>query len=132
MAEQVSHWYEKYCHDLEVMSLNPSQVDLGVHSMPVLCCTWTKNILQNGILYIRLSHFWLKFIGWNILLSALADVQSKMLSQFYLICKSYLIYILEVVNNMVYWATYIFNQNCYVFFLVDSSWVLYSEMIHIC
>ena len=30
--EQASHGHEMYCHDLEVMSLNPSQVELGVHS----------------------------------------------------------------------------------------------------
>ena len=30
--EQVSQWYEMYCHDLEVMSSNPSRVELGVHS----------------------------------------------------------------------------------------------------
>ena len=28
--EQASQWHEMYCHDLEVMSSNPSQVELGV------------------------------------------------------------------------------------------------------
>ena len=26
--EQASQWYEMYCHDLEVISSNPSRVDL--------------------------------------------------------------------------------------------------------
>ena len=30
--EQESQWHEMYCHDLEVMSSNPSQVELGVRS----------------------------------------------------------------------------------------------------
>ena len=44
--EQASQWHEMYCHDLEVMSVNPSrgQVELGVHSTSVLSRTWTKNI----------------------------------------------------------------------------------------
>ena len=35
MAEwlgRASYWHEMYCHDLEVMGLNPGQVKLGVHS----------------------------------------------------------------------------------------------------
>ena len=45
--EQVSQWHELYCHDLEVMSLNPSRIELGVRSTSVLCCTWTKNNRKN-------------------------------------------------------------------------------------
>ena len=30
--KQASQWHERYCHDLEVMSLNPSRVELGVRS----------------------------------------------------------------------------------------------------
>ena len=30
--EQGSQWHEMYCHDLEVMSSNPSRVELGVRS----------------------------------------------------------------------------------------------------
>ena len=41
--EQVSQWHEMYCHDLEVMSLNPSRVELGVHSTSALSRTLTKN-----------------------------------------------------------------------------------------
>ena len=33
--EQASQWQEMYCHDLEIMSSNPSQVELGVHSTSV-------------------------------------------------------------------------------------------------
>ena len=32
-----------YYHDLEVTSLNPSHVKLGIRSTSVLSCTWTKN-----------------------------------------------------------------------------------------
>ena len=42
--EQASQWHEMYCHDLEVASWNPSQVELGVHSASVLSSTWIKNI----------------------------------------------------------------------------------------
>ena len=37
--EQASQCHEMYCHDLEVMSLNTGQVELGVHSTSVLSCT---------------------------------------------------------------------------------------------
>ena len=37
--EQASQWHEMYCHDLEVMSLNPSQNELGVCSTSVLSPT---------------------------------------------------------------------------------------------
>ena len=41
----VSWWIvEMYCHDLEVMSSNPGQVELGVRSTSVLSCAWSKNI----------------------------------------------------------------------------------------
>ena len=29
--EQESQWHEMYCHDLEVMSSNPIQIELGTH-----------------------------------------------------------------------------------------------------
>ena len=41
--EQAPQWHEMYCHDLEVTSSNPSQVELGVRSTSVLSLTWTKN-----------------------------------------------------------------------------------------
>ena len=34
--EQASLWHEMYCHDLEVMSLKPGRVELGVRSTSVL------------------------------------------------------------------------------------------------
>ena len=34
--EQVSQWHEKYCHDLEVISLNPGWAELEVRSTSVL------------------------------------------------------------------------------------------------
>ena len=37
--EQASQGHEMYCHDLEVMSLNPGPVKLGVRSTSVLSCT---------------------------------------------------------------------------------------------
>ena len=33
--DQASHGHEMYCYDLEVMSSNPSQVDLGVRCTSV-------------------------------------------------------------------------------------------------
>ena len=42
MAEwlkQVSQEHEMYCHDLEVMSSNPGQDELGVHGTSVLSRT---------------------------------------------------------------------------------------------
>ena len=45
MAEwlgQASQWHEMYCHDLEVMSLNPGQVELGVCGTSCLSRTWTQ------------------------------------------------------------------------------------------
>ena len=38
-------WHEMYCRDLEVMSSNPSWVELGVCSTSVLSRTWTKDII---------------------------------------------------------------------------------------
>ena len=42
--EQASQWREMYCHDLEVMSSNLSQVELGVRSTSVL----EPKIFQEG------------------------------------------------------------------------------------
>ena len=42
--EQASQWHEVHCHDLEVMSSNPRQVELGVRTTSVLSRTWTKNM----------------------------------------------------------------------------------------
>ena len=41
--EQASRWHEMYCHDLEVMSLNLGQVELGTS---VLSRTWAKIITE--------------------------------------------------------------------------------------
>ena len=52
--EQASQWHEMYCHDLEVMSSNPSWVKLGMRSTSVLCRTWTKTkILQTTMITLR-------------------------------------------------------------------------------
>ena len=40
--EQASQWHEMYCHDLEVMSSNPGQVEIRVPDISVLSRTWTK------------------------------------------------------------------------------------------
>ena len=53
--EQASQWNEMYCHDLEVMSSNPSWVELGVRSTSVLSHTWTKHMY--GLTY-SLYHPW--------------------------------------------------------------------------
>ena len=42
--ERASQRHEAYSHDLEVMSSNPGQVELGVHSTSVLSHTLTKHI----------------------------------------------------------------------------------------
>ena len=47
--EQASQLHEMYCHDLDVMKSNLTQVKLGVRSISVLSRTWTKN--KNTILY---------------------------------------------------------------------------------
>ena len=44
--EQASQWHGMCCHDLEVVSSNPSRVELGVHITSVLSRTWTKTILS--------------------------------------------------------------------------------------
>ena len=42
--QQASQWHEMYCHDLEVMSLNPDRVKLGVRSTSVPIHTRTKDV----------------------------------------------------------------------------------------
>ena len=44
--EQVSQGHEMYCHNLEVMSLNPSRDECGVCRTSVLSRTWTKNTFK--------------------------------------------------------------------------------------
>ena len=47
---------EVYCHDLEVMSSNPGEIKLGVHSTSVWSRTWNKNKKNfNVYLYSSLS-----------------------------------------------------------------------------
>ena len=46
--EQASQWHEMYCHDLEVMSLNPGQVELGVLGTSVLSRTWIKIVYKDS------------------------------------------------------------------------------------
>ena len=55
---QASQWQEMYCHDLEVMSSNPSRIKLGVHSASVLSHrpTWSKNICLSFSLSITTVH----------------------------------------------------------------------------
>ena len=59
-VEQASQWHEMYCHDLEVMSSNPSWVKLRVLGTSVLSRTWIKNI-QVHIIY----HLSNKNQQWN-------------------------------------------------------------------
>ena len=40
--EQASQWHDIYSHDLEVMSLKPGRVELGVLGTSVLSHTWIK------------------------------------------------------------------------------------------
>ena len=44
--EQASQWLEMYCHDLDAMSSNPAQAELGVRSTSVLSRTWTKHNMR--------------------------------------------------------------------------------------
>ena len=46
--ELASQGHEMYCHDLEVMSSNPDQVELGVQNI-CLSCTGTKYIIYTKI-----------------------------------------------------------------------------------
>ena len=41
-----SRWHEVYCHDLEVVSLNPGRVELGVRSTSVPSRTWTEHFIS--------------------------------------------------------------------------------------
>ena len=50
--EQASQWHEMYCYDLEVMSSNPCEVELGVCLTSVLSRTWTK-ISSNDLYSIK-------------------------------------------------------------------------------
>ena len=59
--EQACQWHEVYCHDLEVMSSNPSLVKLWVRSTSVLSLTWTKNKEQTR--YKHWEDEWDKMIG---------------------------------------------------------------------
>ena len=49
--EEASQWHDMYCHDLEAISSNPCQVELGVHSTSLLSRTWTKHKQKNIYLY---------------------------------------------------------------------------------
>ena len=55
--EQASQWHEMYCHDLEVMSLNPSQAELWVLSTFVLSGTWIKIVTNSANATLLLSLF---------------------------------------------------------------------------
>ena len=54
--EQASQWHEVYCHDLEVMSSNPCQVQLGVHSTSVPNRTLIKYIKSWNEFSFSLTH----------------------------------------------------------------------------
>ena len=58
--DQASEWHEMYCHDLKVMSSNPSWVELEVLSTCVLSRTRTKHktYLTIQVEYIKESHKW--------------------------------------------------------------------------
>ena len=45
-SEQASQRHEMHCHDREVLSLDPSLVELGVHSTSVLHRTGTKKTVS--------------------------------------------------------------------------------------
>ena len=63
--EEASQWHEVYCHDLEVMSSNPSRVELGVRSTSVPSRTWTKHS-HNAMASARWSLiFYTDFILWS-------------------------------------------------------------------
>ena len=44
--ERESQWHEMFRHDLEVISLNPIRIELGVPSTSVLSRTWIKNMYK--------------------------------------------------------------------------------------
>ena len=73
--EQASQWREVCCHYLEVMSSNPSQVELGVRSTSVLSCTWTKNHLFTEVFH-KLVGLTFPYECWTLLeYSLLLSVQ---------------------------------------------------------
>ena len=55
--QQASQWHEMYCHDLEVMSLKTSRVELGVRRPSVQSCTWTKLSIASASVYLRACAF---------------------------------------------------------------------------
>ena len=55
--EQASQWHEVCCHDLEVMSSNPSWVELRVRNTSVLSRTWTKKYKVSSFLVLKLGFY---------------------------------------------------------------------------
>ena len=58
-----SQWHEVYCHDLEVVSSNPSQVEFGVHSTSVPSRNWTKQKITITVLSYT-KRLWHDLTGW--------------------------------------------------------------------
>ena len=49
--EQASQWPEMYCHDLEVMSSNPSQVKLGVFDLGCVVLLLNSYLIKKYFLH---------------------------------------------------------------------------------
>ena len=60
--EQASQWHKMHYHDLEVMSSNPGQVEVGVLGTSVLSRTWIK-ICSFSMLTITKTTFFLRCAG---------------------------------------------------------------------
>ena len=58
--ERASQWHEMCYHNLEIISLNPGGIELGVYSTSVLWRTWTKTIFQwkTFVLHISIKRCW--------------------------------------------------------------------------
>ena len=59
--KQASQWHEMYCHELGVMTLNPSWVELWVRSTSV------QVILDRNIYYVKLcawGHYCVSYVVW--------------------------------------------------------------------
>ena len=60
--ERASQWHETYCHDLEVMSLNPGLVELGLRNTSVALDP--KISIANAPVYLRAYVFEITSDKW--------------------------------------------------------------------
>ena len=84
--EQASQWHDMYYHDLDVMSSNPSGVELGVQSTSVPNHTWTKNVcyvIESSIFITVLSLVILILIDMLVLMVLMLTVSKSLKNLFW-------------------------------------------------